>query len=256
MTIGDLKKVENKFTETLPAHICQYTNFFDFLKKLSSYILKSTEYAETILSLLDFTKSGGDMLTKVAKKVNVAYDSVYREADDEEYDKALKIGITGVMTKRLSDGTLYSLLKSIETNLSSDIIIRAIKDNQDMTVDLELEGSITDYNKDIIEDYIIPKVTGVFFDVSYIPYAKNIFAFNKNEMLIVDDTTGDYIKAVDDDGNEVDEYVLFKYIGNGNYEPITDDAGTYYYNGVKVKTAKTGFGGWDLGSWADKSHKN
>lgn len=254
MELSELKE-ENELTKSLPAYIRQYADFFEFLKMLSNYILKSVKHAEKILSLLDFNNSNGDVLIKIAKKVGVSYDGVYRETDKSAYETALKIGITGMQTKRLSDGSLYSIQKSLTSTLAKEIKIVAIRDNMDMSVNIELEGNISDYNKSIIEDYILPRTTGVFFDVLYIPYSENIFAYDKNELLVKDEETNDFIRAVDASGNEVDEFVLFEY-KNGTYEPITDENGTYYYKGNKVKTAKTGQGGWNLGDWAPKSSTN
>lgn len=181
MTVKDLD-YENEFTKKLPQYIRQYQNFFKFMKLLSNYILKSCDYGKNILELLNLEKSEGDVLVKIAKKVDVTYERNYSdnvEEDLKKYYKNLKTGIYGVQTKRLSSGTLYEL-KDALIRLFPGIKEVDIVDNLDMSVNLIIRGDLEDVDSKTIENYIIPQVTGVKFNITYVPYGRNLFAFDKD----------------------------------------------------------------------------
>lgn len=185
MTLEDLI-IENDYTKQLPQYIRQYRNFFKFMKMLSNYILKSVEYANNILKFLDFADkdSKGDVLIKVARKVDVLYDKAYlEETDKDKYYDALKTGIYGMQSKRLSNGTLYELQNNLSKTIPGITTLR-IFDNMNMSVNIEIVGKLEKLDSAVIENYIIPKVTGVRFDVQYIPYNEDLFALDKSEDVL------------------------------------------------------------------------
>jgi len=179
MTLEDLD-VENKFTLKLPQYIRQFDGFFKFMKMLSNYILKSEDAAKQVLNLLNLDTSEGDVLVKIAKKVNVLYNKKSNSQEDlNNYYNNLKTGILGMQTKRLTNGSYYELKEAL-LRLFSGIKEVQIIDNLDMTVDINIVGDFTEIDEQTIENYIIPRVTGVKFNITYIPYGVNLFAFDKD----------------------------------------------------------------------------
>lgn len=191
MTLKELD-VENEYTKNLPQYIRQYKCFYKFMRLLSNYIIKSVEYGKKILELMKLETSTGDVLVKLAKRVDVVYDRAYlgtTEEDAKLYYNNLKTGIYGMQSKRLSTGTLQELENNLSTVIPG-ITKLVIKDNMDMSVNIDVVGSITELDSDTIEKYIIPKVTGVKFNITYVPYGKDLFAFD-TEKDIIDKDTGD-----------------------------------------------------------------
>lgn len=243
MTIEDLNK-ENFITLKLPQYVREYHCFSKFIKLLTNYILSSTTPVDKIINLMNISNATGDILVKLANKLNV-----YSENADnlEKYYKNLKVGILGQQTKRITDSSLISLQEDLMT-VFPEIQKLDIIDNMNMTVTLKITGDLKDVNATIIENYIVPKVTGVKFNVIYIPFGKNVFAFDLDEELKMGDD-GNWIQAQDSEGNQVETYVLFKKDDGGNLIPIPDPTSNYYYNGQKVKTGMLGKTGWDKGEW-------
>ena len=49
-----------------------------------------------------------------------------------------------------------------------------------MSVNIIIRGYLEDVDSKTIENYIIPQVTGVKFNITYVPYGRNLFAFDKD----------------------------------------------------------------------------
>lgn len=246
MTIEELN-VENSITKRIPQYIRQYEGFTKFIKLLTNYILGSVNVGENIINLMNLDNTTGDVLVKIANKLDVTINKNYNSAGEPDlntYYKGLKIAIFGEQTKRLSDGSLIDLKNSLKTTIPniSNIVIQ---DNQDMTVNIQIEGDLADIDKDIINNYILPKVTGVRFIVQYILYEKDLFAFDSDESIR--NKEGNTVFAKDVNGNDTNMFVLFDANGNA----IPDSESPYYYNNQRVKAAHYGKLGWDKGEWTE-----
>lgn len=249
MTIEELD-FENKYCEQVPQYLKSYEKFYKFMKLFSNYILQIGNELNKILPMLNVNSSKGDILKKISQKLNIEIEKRNTGNTEEDllnYDNDLKTAILGLQIKRLSFGTRIDLKETIlslfPVLISENSSVKII-DNQDMTVDMTIVGYSTDLTSKIIEDYILPRVTGVKFNLSYLNFGKNLFALDKAE-FIVKDENNEPIKALDSDGNETDKYVLFTTTDYKNFTAIPDTTSNYYYKGQKIKAGyygNVGFG--------------
>lgn len=116
-----------------------------------------------------------------------------------DFDTNLKIAILGSGLKRKSDSgrenlisTILSLFKDIK-KVELEVPALAIRTTEQivnpMTANITIYGEIGGENAnaktitEIIEQYILPKITGIQWNITYIKYGSDLFAFDKDEPL-------------------------------------------------------------------------
>lgn len=249
MKIKDLD-YENICTESVPQYLKSYKHFYTFMKVLSNYVLSISKELDKIIPLLNLSNSTGDVLKKITNKLNIEIEMAHtgdEKQDLKNYYNNLRTAILGLQIKRISIGNRADLKDTILRLfplLTGDSGSVKIIDNQNMTVNMNIVGYSESLTSKIIEEYILPSVTGVRFTVEYLNFGENLFAFDKNEFIIKDKATGEPIKALDENGNETNQYVLFSTNDYITFTPIQDSTSKYYYNNQKVKVGYYGQIGW------------
>ena len=116
-----------------------------------------------------------------------------------DFDTNLKIAILGSGLKRKSDSgrenlisTILSLFKDIK-KVELEVPALTIRTTEQilnpMTANITIYGEIGGENAnaktitEIIEQYILPEITGVQWNITYIKYGLDLFAFDKDEPL-------------------------------------------------------------------------
>lgn len=194
MTAEDLK-VENEVTSELPQYVKEYEKFYSFMQMMSNYIKSAQIVAEDINSKLDVLSSTGDILRKLAERLNIQIGEEF--VGDENN---LKTAIIGMSVRRASlsnivnNTSLYNIYSSLEDTIISlfypnitnvKIIDKAVSKNdyQIMSASIYITGTITDWETGIIRNFILPNITGLLWNIYYIPFGKDIFSFDKDEPL-------------------------------------------------------------------------
>lgn len=128
---------------------------------------------------------------------DVAFQNPNESIND--FDTNLKIAILGSGLKRKSDSgrenlisTILSLFKDIK-KVELEVPALTIRTTEQilnpMTANITIYGEIGGENAnaktitEIIEQYILPEITGVQWNITYIKYGLDLFAFDKDEPL-------------------------------------------------------------------------
>ena len=182
----------NKYINQSPQYLREYEKFFRLLTMFSNYIMKSSEVFEEIINQTNVYDASGDMLEKLANRVGV---SITDKSDPEYVDK-LRIAIIGAGIKRTSKSSRYLLQEQL-SNLFPSINSYTITDGGccDDAVKMEMKmqviGNISALDAKILEEFVIPKMTGVNLNITYILYGVDLFAFDK-DITLKDNPDRDY----------------------------------------------------------------
>jgi hypothetical protein len=162
----------------------QYANSVKFkawLSKLLEIPVQAQQISETLFENFDIDSSTGVQLDILGSLLHVSRilpfqptNGVSPILNDDDYRFLIK----STIIKSMWDGTTEMLYLRWEGMLSDIHII--VKDNQDMSMDVLVIGSIPDIVKQMIEqNMIIPKPSGV--RINYAIMQPPIFAFDQDE---------------------------------------------------------------------------
>lgn len=194
MTIAEVEELylqENKYTEMIPSYLRDYPKFIRLMKMFSNYTQNSCNVIETILSKLNLQSATGDILEKIAQRINISIEKPLDEngnVNQSLYEQQLKIAILGNGLKRNSKATRESLMKL--TNIFSSIVRCEITDFSNfkgyanpMIVQLDIMGNAEVWSKEMLEKYVLPNITGIGIVVNYVLYNNIYFGFDKHNII-------------------------------------------------------------------------
>lgn len=268
---------ENKYTRLIPAYIREYPKFIDLMKIFSNYIQSSVDTVEYILNKLNITDATGDILEKIAERLDICIEKPLKEngtVDQELYEQQLKIAILGNGLKRTSTANRESLSKLV--NIFSSIIKCEITDYSNssvsqtpMTVQIDITGTNDIWSREMLEQYVLPNITGVRIVVNYILNNNMYFGHDIHDVINIIgsinlatlNVTQEalYAKAVEL-GYSSSELVLGITITDAEdngWSYINNTTGWMnkgtVVNGQDIYDESIGYGiqGWDRGKWAD-----
>jgi hypothetical protein len=265
---------ENKYTEHVPAYIREYSKFFKLLTLFSNYINIANDYLETILSQLNLSKAHGAVLEKIAERLDIKIEKpvdVNGNYDKTLYEEMLKLAILGNGTKRNSraDRNSLSKVKDVFDSIRSIEITDYAKGksgNPEMFLDIAITGDNDLWTTDLVDKYVIPKITGVRTILTYLLSNSLYFGFDRQDVIVV-------IGTINKSTEDVTIALLnakAKELGNENIvgSTIKDATGNYWvYVGGDVQWSNEGenviegsavidtsrgysIQGWDKGRWA------
>lgn len=186
--LSDLLK-ENEATKYIPQYIREYPKFLKLMLLFSNYIESANSTLEVILDKLNLSNATGDILEKIAKRCGISVVIPFKAdgtIDTELYEERLKIAILCNGTKRRSASTRVELEKL--SQLTDKIQKCEITDfaivkgaSSPMTVNVEVTGSTEAIDNQLLNDVIVPNVTGVNTGISYILYGSILFGFDRED---------------------------------------------------------------------------
>ena len=263
---------ENKYTKHIPAYIRDYPKFCKLMVLFSNYINQVVTNLETILRQLNLNTAHGSVLETIAKRLGIEIEKplVNGEVDQDLYERMLKIAILGNGLKRNSKADRNSLSKI--TDVFKDIIRCEIGDKGissvsqlPMYINIGITGTTTTWNTQMLEQYVLPQITGVRMIVNYMLNNDNYFGFDVNTVIdivaSVADSTADIEADVNILYNAVQGYELKTGLsvrdGDNNVWVYLVDSGGWgnsgpnAQNGDIVVDPELGYSlqGWDNGKW-------
>lgn len=265
---------ENKYTEHVPAYIREYSKFFKLLTLFSNYIDVSNGYLETILGQLNLSKAHGAVLEKIAERLDIKIEKlvdVNGNYDKTLYEEMLKLAILGNGTKRNSraDRNSLSKVKDVFDSIRSIEITDYAKGksgNPEMFLDIVITGDNDLWTTDLVDKYVIPKITGVRTILTYLLSNSVYFGFDRQDVIVVIGTINKTTEEVTIDLLNAKAIELGKenIIGStikdatGNYwvyiggDVQWSNEGENIIEGSDVIDTSRGYSiqGWDKGRWA------
>lgn len=269
-------KKENKYTTHVPAYIRAYPKFFMLLKLFSNYINVSNDYLETILSQLNLSSAHGAILEKIAERLDIKIEKpIDKDGNYSQnlYEEMLKLAIIGNGLKRNSRADRNSISKikemfnSIRTLEVSDRAKEYTeKDKLRMLLNITVTGENNLWSTTMLENYVIPKITGVRTLITYLLSNSLYFGFDRQDIIVI-------IGTINKPTEEITNTLLTakaKELGKENVigSAIKDSTGNYWVfvsggaqwknagenivEGETVVDESEGYSiqGWDKGRWA------
>lgn len=164
-----------------------YRRFFRLLKILSNYIGNSFDQIEQIIQETNLDIARESMLETIAKRLGVI---VEKPIDDEGkidhtlYEERLKIAILGRGAKRVAVSSFADIdrIKEIypDTTIEATDFSILAQNPVPMQLNISMFGPSSAFNEKLLEQDVLSRVTGVLKEQSYIQYGKNLFAFDSD----------------------------------------------------------------------------
>lgn len=266
---------ENKYTSHVPAYIREYSKFFKLLTLFSNYINIANDYLETILSQLNLSKAHGAVLEKIAERLDIKIEKsvdVNGNYDKTLYEEMLKLAILGNGAKRNSRADRNSLSKvkdvfdSIRYIEITDYAKSKSENPPKMSLNIAITGDNVLWTTDLVDKYVIPKITGVRTILTYLLSNSIYFGFDRQDVIVIIGTIGKPTEEVTIDllNAKAEELGKENVVGStikdatGNYwvfvsgDTQWSNEGKNVIEGSNVIDTSRGYSiqGWDKGNWA------
>lgn len=280
MTVAEIEEKylqENKYTETIPSYLRDYPKFIRLMKMFSNYLQDSCNVVNTILSKLNLSKASGDILEKIAQRLDISIEKPLDEhgnVNQTLYEQQLKIAILGNGLKRNSKATRESLMqltKIFETIVRCEITDFSNFDGypNPMVVKLDIMGNAEVWSKEMLEKYVLPNITGLGIIVNYVLYNNMYFGFDEHDVIKI-------IGTINSATSSVTQQALTARAAELGYTDLVlgitltdlESNGWVYINstlgwenqgavtdGADIINPAVGYGiqGWDKGKWVTTS---
>lgn len=273
---NDLYLRENKNTKMIPTYLRDYEKFYRLMKIFSNYIQYSIDLVHSILNMLNINNAVGDVLEKIAQRLDIYIEKPINPdgtVNTTLYWQQLKIAILGNGLKRTSKADRNSLSKIIDifTGIRRvEITDRAIQKENAIPMDIYITvvGTEDVWNRDMLEKYVLPNITGVGGVVSYLLDNDIYFGFDTENAIHI-------IGQIDIATESITQGALTQRANALGYTTLTlgitltdssgnnwvylttewENRGVNVVEGETVLNPDTGYAirGWDEGQWIDEN---
>lgn len=265
--------VENKNTKHIPAYIRDYPKFLKLLILFSNYIRVASDSIETVLSKLNIENATGNVLEKIAERLDIYIEKPLNsagEVNQDLYERRLRIAILGSGLKKESKASRASMMRILE--IFKSILKLEITDfsnskdySNPMTLRLDVVGNTDVWSAKMLEKYVFPDITGVNTVVTYLLDNDIYFGFDRDDVIVIIGTVALTTENVTQEALNTKATELGVVLKVGSTITDANNNGWVYMDstigwvnqgdvveGSAVVSDADGYGvrGWDLGKWA------
>lgn len=226
----------------LPSYIKESPKFSDFLKSVNDYLVAGA----TTMSLYKDSFVSADkprfVISALAKQIGVTvdipfvngvpdYDAYYEQLELAYRAKAFNLSFTGKEIDFLTNNPL----SDVATVVVLDFAVAKV-DKSPMTVVYSVLSMNPNLTQKIVEDYFVPKITGVGGQVAYLQFGQEVFGYDVDDKIKTGESTSGVHIVYNVDTQTIERVPL----NTAKFVVISatiEDVGSGYEIGDEVETA-------------------